>query len=321
VTQLVIAEGLDARNVRGVLAFAPTGFNLDGIAGEIAGGRFTANALLGTAVSRAVQVRLTFDELDLSALLAAKTVRGRLDGTMSLNGDGTSPAGLVANATGQGRLAVKKFELDNADPSAPARVLAAPLPAQADEAAVRKLLETALTRAPMRIERIEAPVLVSGGIARINAGPTKAGGAEVAASGILRFAPRSFEAVFAVEQPGTGAARPGATLRFEGAIAQPQRSLDARALFTAISLKALERSAPPPPPPAPPPAPSPAPSGVPNPIPPASSSPEPPTIPRPAEVDIPSIPPSAVPPLPPPVYIQPAPQPRRAPAPRPPVAN
>jgi hypothetical protein len=115
---------------------------------------------------------------------------------------------------------------------------------------------------------------------------------------ILNLPKQSLDGALAIETSGEFAVRPGAVIRWQGPLAAPERKTDARALITAITLRAIER-------------------GVRNPttqinlplseqelvLP--SSAPNPKR--RPARIERPATAPT----LPPPVNILPVPQPRQ----------
>lgn len=320
--ELSLAGKLAANKVRLAVRVTPAEIAANDLTGEIAGGKFVGTIKFSQANPRTAEVRLKLDAADLSRLTAwqggSPSMRGRVEGTLAFTATGATPAALTESIAGQGTLMVSNFELDGADPNAPASVVQMAANNAPDEAATARLLSSALARAPLRLAKIEAPILVTNGMFRASNIKAAVGKVDVTGGVALDLPRLLIDTSLTFEAPLELSARPAATLRWQGPLDAPERKIDARALTIALAIRALEhdrkteaeRPRVPPTPPAaslPPTLPD-MPSIVVPPVPPPERAPAPKR--RPAQTESP---PSAAPALPPPLDIRPAPQPRAAP--------
>ncbi|HEY4863790.1 MAG TPA: hypothetical protein VIH65_06725, partial [Xanthobacteraceae bacterium] len=164
------------------------------------------------------------------------------------------------------------------------------------EAEAAGLLAFGLQRGPLRMAKLETPIVVASGVARMGRTRTAVGQIEVTSEASLDLAKFDLDAAIglALAASGRNEARPEATIRWRGPLAEPKRSIDMSAFVTALSSQAMDaemrilqgRTA------------SPAPAATPG-----ASMPLPRR--RPAEIPPPAA--AELPPLPPPVEIGPAP--------------
>jgi hypothetical protein len=170
--------------------------------------------------------------------------RGRGDLTLTLAGSGPTPAALVASLTGQGTLLLQGLEIDRLDPNAIAAVFAAaeagnPL----DEVGVVAALAPAFAKGPLQVARVEAPLVVASGVMRTGKISANAGAAQLSATANFDIGRLTVDGAIEIEAsapPGL-TARPGAIVRWRGPLASPERAIEAAALATAITLRAMER--------------------------------------------------------------------------------
>jgi hypothetical protein len=300
VASLVLTDQVGVSKARFNLRAGRSEFVIDDLAGEIAGGKISGTLRFADTAPRAVEVRLDIADAKLSELLVSSTARGVVRGTLVLGAGGNTRDALLASLSGQGTISVSGFELDQAEPAAVAAVFAASANSAPEDAAIERALATMFARGTLKLMKLESQIVVANGIFRADQFRAKSAATELSASAVVNLPKKYFDGAIAMETPGDSTIRPGAIIRWQGPLDAPERKTDARALITAITLRAIER-------------------GVRNPstqinlplpeqelmLP--SSAPNPKRRPvkseRPAKADRPA----AVPVLPPPVNILPAP--------------
>jgi hypothetical protein len=172
--------------------------------------------------------------------VTTKALRGTLRAALALSASGDSEDMLLNSVAGQGNLSIAAFELDQTDATSVSSVFASIRDAP-DEKKIEDALLAALARGPLKVSKLEATFVAANGIFRSGSARAKAGNIEIALSGLFNLPKRSIEALLNIELVGSSSVRPGATLRWEGPLAMPERKVDARALVTAITLRAIER--------------------------------------------------------------------------------
>jgi hypothetical protein len=254
----------------------------DNLRGELGTGKLTGSIRFADTNPRVIDLRLDLADVPLAQLVTTKALRGTLRASLALSASGDNEDTLLNSIAGQGNLSIGAFELDQTDATSVSSVFASIRDAP-DEKKIEDALLAALARGPLKVSKLEAPFVAANGIFRSGSARAKAGNIEIALSGLLDLPKRRIEALLNVEVVGSSSVQPGATLRWEGPLSMPERKVDARALVTAITLRAIERGA----------------QNQQNiavpPAPPAKQN-------RPPDQD-------AAPPLPPPANILPAPQP------------
>ncbi|MCC6946583.1 MAG: AsmA family protein [Bradyrhizobiaceae bacterium] len=248
VKELQLADGLAATAAKFNARLAPGETSIEVLSAELAGGKLTGSArfVRGAALGfdgRASLASFAADQL-LAPLGGQASVRGLGNLTLTIAGNGETPAAVVGSLAGQGTLALEALEIDRLDPNALSAVLAIGEEGEPrDEAGVVAALAPALAKGPLRIGKIESPIVVAGGVARTGRARTQAGPAQVTAEGNVDLSRLGFEAAVEIEAapPAGLTMRPAATVRWRGPLAAPERSIDAAALATAIALRAMER--------------------------------------------------------------------------------
>jgi hypothetical protein len=208
---------------------------------QLAGGKLSGSLRVADTFPRVVEIKLNAADLALAQLLSTKALRGTLQATLSLGANGNTEDELIASVSGQGTIALSALEIDRTDATAVTSVFAAALKENPDDKKIEQALLAALERAPLKVSKLEAPLVIANGILRSGSAKAKAGNIEIALSGSLSLPKQSVEALLTIEVAGDAAAKPGAIVRWEGPIATPERKIDARALITAITLRAIER--------------------------------------------------------------------------------
>ena len=216
-----------------------TGTFGEGTRGQKGGGRFSGSFRAIQSMPRSAELQLNFEGAPVSNLLDTFALRGEAGGSVNVSMTGNSPSQLVASLSGQGRVKVANFVLENADPNAIATVMAADIRKAPDEKAVEAMFAEALNRGHLRLDAIDAPFLLTNGILRFQAARAATVGVEVTANGTLDLNRLAMETQITLESPLSRKA--GATLRWSGPFSAPERKLDTRALFAALSVKMIER--------------------------------------------------------------------------------
>ncbi|HEX5779670.1 MAG TPA: AsmA-like C-terminal region-containing protein [Xanthobacteraceae bacterium] len=245
VDHLGLPGGLAATKSKFRLRLAPNSVAIEEFSGDYAGGKLAGHANFVRGRSVAFDGRASLKGFDIASVLVAdekkSEMRGRGTMTLSVAGSGVTPAAIAASLAGQGTLAIEGLEIDRADPGAVGAVFAAEEKSEPrDEIAVIAALSPALAEGSLRISKIEAPIVVAGGNARIVSARADVGTAQVSAEGNFDIAKLTLDASLELEIEAA-AMRPGATIRWSGPVGSIERGIEAAALANAITLRAMER--------------------------------------------------------------------------------
>ncbi len=247
VSKLVLSGPLVADDARFSLKFGAAETVIEAFSATLGGGRLTGSAKLARGEALALEARAALSGADLARLLAGAGVKtdlhGRGDLTLTFAGSGKSPTALVASLAGQGLLTMESFEIAQLDPGALGAVLATASNPPPDETKTAALLASLFARGPLALARVEAPMTLVAGIARISSVRANAGPVQVAALGSIDVPRLLLDATIELEAPAPEAitVRPGAVVRWSGPLAAPERRIEAAALAGAIALRAMER--------------------------------------------------------------------------------
>lgn len=217
----------------------------DNFRGDLAGGKISAMLRIADTLPRVAELKLDLSGIDLSQVLTGKSPRGVLRGTLAVTASGTTEDALLASVAGQGNIGLSSFEIEQTDATAVSAVYAAAKDAP-DEKRIEQALLAALERGPLKVSKLEAPLVIANGVIRSGSAKAQAGNIEISLSGSLNLPQRSVEALLGIEVSAGSAVRPGAAIRWAGPLSAPERKVDARALITAITLRAIERGQSPP---------------------------------------------------------------------------
>lgn len=217
-------------------------FVFDNIRGELGGGKIAASLRISDTSPRVMDLKLDLAGVALARVLPTKALRGMLQASLSVSASGDTQDLLLDSISGQGKAVVTAFELDQTDATAIVTVFTG-LKDAPEEAKIEQAFLAALNRGPLKVSKLEAPLVVANGILRSGSAKAKAGNIEITLSGALHLPKRSLDALLNIELVTASAVRPGAALRWQGAWDAPERKADVRALTTAITLRAIERGA------------------------------------------------------------------------------
>ncbi|HXL69249.1 MAG TPA: AsmA family protein [Xanthobacteraceae bacterium] len=239
IAALPLAGALVAANAEFRLRVGAAETAITGFAADLVGGRLTGEVRIRNPL--ALDARLSLAKADLARLVPGNKLRGRADITLILSGQGKTPAALAASLAGQGVLLADAPEIDGLDPGALTAVLDNPPPP--DEAKVTAVLAEALARGPLKLDRLEASLVVAAGVARAGKVRTAAGPVQVALEGSVDLARLILDAAVELEAPAPPglSARPTAVVRWRGPLAAPERRIEAGGLATVLALHAMER--------------------------------------------------------------------------------
>jgi hypothetical protein len=135
---------------------------------------------------------------------------------------------------------LSNLEIERTDATAVSSVHASVKEAP-DEKKIEQALLSALDRGPLKVSKLEAPLVITNGMVRSGSARAQAGNIEIRLSGSLNIPKRSVDALLNIEVAGGSSVRPGAMVRWAGPFDAPERTVDAKALITAITLRAIER--------------------------------------------------------------------------------
>ncbi|MBX3513265.1 MAG: AsmA family protein [Xanthobacteraceae bacterium] len=208
----------------------------------LAGGKVSGVLRIADSSPRLVDLKADFSEVAFTQLFGTGAVRGTVRGNLALSASGDTQEALFSSVAGQGTIAVLNLELERTDATAVAYVFGMAAREAPDETKAEQTLIAALERAPLKVSKLEAPLVIANGIFRSGTARAVAGNTEITLSGALDLPKRSVDALLNIEVTGNSAVRPGAAIRWQGPLGSPERKVDARALITAITLRAIERA-------------------------------------------------------------------------------
>ncbi len=213
----------------------------DDFRAQFGAGKVSGSLRVADTLPRVLEIKLDAADVALTQLFAAKTLRGTLRTTLALSAHGNTQDDLLASIAGKGTLVLTGLEIDRLDATAVSSVFASAAQNAPDEKKIEQALATALERASLKVSKLEAPLVIANGIARSGSAKAQAGNIEILLSGSLHIPKRTVEALLNIEVTGNSSVRPGATVRWAGPVEAPERTVDAKALITAITLRAIER--------------------------------------------------------------------------------
>jgi hypothetical protein len=246
VQSLDFAGPLKASDAKFRLRLGAATAAIENLSAEMAGGKLAGHASFVRGEMLSFDGRASLSDFDVAQLVAPGSeseIRGRGQATLTVAGSGATPSAVALSLAGQGTILLENLEIDRVDPGAVAAVFAAGEKSEArDEISVIAELAPALAGGPLRIAKIEAPIVVAGGNARTVRARTTVGETQVSAEASFDIARLTIDAAAELEiAPPGSTVRPSATVRWRGPAAAPERGIEAAALATAITLRAMER--------------------------------------------------------------------------------
>jgi len=183
---------------------------------------------------------------DAAALLAGEgrpAVTGLVGIQLEYEGSGLSPASLIGSLRGTGLITLENAQLSALDPKAfRAAIRATDQSAALDAAKIRDVVATVLDGGSLAVPRLDAPLTINAGQARI--GPTIAlgQGADLTIAATSDLSEISLDARLTLTGPvieGTSV-RPDVLVLLKGPLVAPRRTVDVSALSGFLMLRAVE---------------------------------------------------------------------------------
>lgn len=251
-------SGLD--RVGGRVVFAAEETRVEGLSADLAGGKLTGDVRVKRAAGAATGItgRLTLAGVGLDGLPwrsgAVPVLAGRVGGELAFDTVGRSAAGLVSGLSGSGRLVIEDGRLTGLSPTAfetVARAVGAGTSADAaiDGAALAKQFAKAASGGTWDFGRVEAPVALDAGVARVARTAIEAGSARLTARAALDLGHETLEGEGTFEPVGAAAtaletavthSRPSVVVAVSGSFAVPTLRWDVSVLAAHLTLGRVE---------------------------------------------------------------------------------
>jgi hypothetical protein len=236
---------LALRDFKTSLHFGNDAVSLDGMAGELAGGRFSGQlSLRSTDSGLAARGKFAMTGAEAASLIGAARppVSGALDIAADIEGTGFSAAALIGSLHGTGSVALSNGNLSGLDPRAFAAVERAVDDGMRPDAAhVSGVVEKALESGRFPVARGKGDLAISAGQARLSDVHLQDDNAALAVGGNFDLTDGTLDARLVLSGPAqAGATRPDIFIALNGPIAAPSRTIDASALSGWLTLRAIE---------------------------------------------------------------------------------
>lgn len=242
---LGLPGNLAATGARMKLRFGGNQFAIEDLSGDLAGGKLAGRVRISRPDLIAFDGNLSLDGADVSRLISPADWRSKFHGkgdvSLELAGQGASPAQLIGNIAGRGKFALTDVEIEKLSPGALAKVLAAAGKNLPDEASVRAQLAKALDDAPLKVARLEGPIIAANGVIRAGKAVAKVGNADTVSNVAFDLGRFYLDANVTFENPALkgGNAKPAITVAWRGPVAEPAKNIEIAPLMAALSLQAM----------------------------------------------------------------------------------
>ncbi len=245
----VLSSAWQARQVRGVVRFDPAQVVFEDISGELSNGRLGGRVAFVTGAD-GVSMRATasLSGADAATIVASggprPAVAGRLTFNTELEGSGRSPAAFVGSLAGKGSIVLENAQVAGLSPRVfDAVIRAVDLGIPTDANRIRDFVATASETGMLQAPRAEGTLTIAAGQARLTNAFMHAAGVDLSAAANVDLADATLDAVLTLSGAAalTGDARPTLTIGLRGPLAAPVRTIDASALASWLSLRALEQ--------------------------------------------------------------------------------
>jgi hypothetical protein len=237
---------MTATGARMKLRFSGTQFAIEDLSCDLAGGKLAGQARISRPDLIAFDGKLSLEGADVSRLISPADWRSNLHGngdiSLELAGQGASLAQLVGNIAGRGKFTLANVEVEKLSPAALAKVFAAAGKSLPDEANVRMQLAKALDDAPLKIAKLEGPIVAANGVIRAGRAAAKVGNADTVSNVAFDLNRFYLDANVTFENPapkGTNA-KPAITVAWRGPVAEPAKNIEIAPLMAALSLQAMD---------------------------------------------------------------------------------
>jgi large subunit ribosomal protein L24 len=240
-----LTPNLALRGFKTSLHFGKDAVSLDGMAGELAGGRFSGQlSLRSTDNGLAARGKFAMTGADAASLIGAARppVGGSLDIAADVEGAGFSAAALIGSLRGTGTIALSKGHLAGLDPRAFAAVERAVDDGMVPDAThVSGVVGKALVSGRFPVARGQGDLAISAGQAWLSDVRLQDDNAALAVGGNFDLTDGTLDARLVLSGAAqAGATRPDIFIALNGPIAAPARTIDASALSSWLTLRTIE---------------------------------------------------------------------------------
>jgi hypothetical protein len=237
---------LSATGARMKLRFDGNRFAIEDLSCDLAGGKLAGHARVSRPDLIAFDSKFSLAGADVSRLISPADWRSNLHGkgdvSLELAGQGASLAQLAGNIAGRGKFTLADVEVEKLSPAALAKVFAAAGKSLPDEANVRMQLVKALDDAPLKIAKLEGPIVAANGVIRAGKAVARVGNADTVSNVAFDLGRFYLDATVTFENPAPKgiSAKPAITVAWRGPVAEPAKNLEIAPLMAALSLQAMD---------------------------------------------------------------------------------
>ena len=247
-----LSPALTGRQVRGSVRLSAGEVAIEGVEGTLAGGRANARLVLRRNAD-GLEARGRFALLGAEAATIVPSdgrpvINGRLGFEAEVEGSGLSAASLIGSLKGAGAITLEDAQISGLDPKAfNAAIRAGDQGLAADAAKFRDLVATVLDGGHLAIPRLDAPIAINAGQARISQTIAYGQGADLSFAANADLAENSVDARLTLSGPtvadGSTTTRPEILMALKGPLTAPRRTIDVSAMSSWLMLRAVERQA------------------------------------------------------------------------------
>ena len=245
----ILTPTLRAREAHGVLRIADREVALERFTGNLAGGRLNGDFTFQKMPDGLnAKGRLALENAEASPFLPASdrpAISGRLSLTADIQGAGRSPITLVGSLSGLGTLALEQAQFVRLNPRTfDDTVRAVDQGLAIEPKKVGEFVGSALEAGALNIPRLNAPLTIASGQARLINVVAHGEGADVGITGHLDLSDWTVEAQLTLTGPTTGTTpRPDIFVALHGPVTDVRRTPDVSAFANWLLLRSLDREA------------------------------------------------------------------------------
>jgi AsmA-like C-terminal region len=249
VDRATLTPTLIARDVKGIVRFAPPEIALNDVDGKLAGGRLTGGLTFRRdPPSFAAQGYVELTNANAAMVVAnANAVDGLLAIKLQGESQGLSPEAIVGAFHGGGSIALTGAQFAGLNPAAfDAAIRLADQSGAIEAAKIRAAVGAAIDNSQLAVPKADAEVTIAAGQIRLaNATLPAQDGSQLSLNGVLDLNNAAIDAQMTLSgQPAVNAlidARPEFSVSVRGPLAVPERKLDVSALVGWLTLRAAEQ--------------------------------------------------------------------------------
>ncbi len=245
-----LSPSLIAQQLRGQLRIGPSEVVFDNVVADLGKGKLDGRlAFVISAEGLSIRARVTLSGADAKTILASdgrSPVAGRLTFNAEVEGAGLSPAAFIGSLSGSGTLTLENVQLAGLNPHVfDAVVRAVDLGIPTDASRIRDFVATALDNASFNAARVQAPISINAGQARVRNVSLRGGSTDLEVTANLGLADSSFDAVLTLlgAPLSAGAPRPSVFVTLRGPVGASKRAIDTSALTGWLAMRAVEQQA------------------------------------------------------------------------------